>query len=507
MSVKANLIASYANQIYSSLIGILILPVYIDYMGAEAYGLIGFFTMLTAWFTLLDMGLTPTVMRESARFRGGSCCSENYALLVRSFSLLFLCVACCIFVGVWFSSSTLAQNWLNVATLPLDDVAFCIVVMGAIIALRWLGGLFRGVINGAEKIVLLSFLNSGFATLRFVVVLPVIMFISADPVTYFSFQLIAAVLEFLVLFLCANSIMPKADGRAWYVGRLSFQPIKASIKFSLSIAFTSIVWVLVTQTDKLVLSNLMSLGDYGYYSLAVLAASGILVLSGPIASVLMPRLANLEAKGDHEGFIAMYRGATQFAAIVSGVLTFLIFFFADELLWVWTGNPDVVANSADILRIYGLGNGVLVVAAFPYYMQFAKGDVKMHLYGNMLFLAVLLPLVIWATKEYGAMGAAWVWFVSNFVLFLFWLPWVHMRFFQDLNLSWFTVDTSLILAAVGASLYFLSLIDFETSNRLVLFLGLAVMAFCALIVGGIASSNVRAALRRWKARGEIVSAR
>ena len=31
-------------------------PLYIKYMGAEAYGLVGFFTMLQAWFGLLDMG-------------------------------------------------------------------------------------------------------------------------------------------------------------------------------------------------------------------------------------------------------------------------------------------------------------------------------------------------------------------------------------------------------------------------------------------------------------------
>lgn len=40
--LKKNIIANYASQLYSAGIGILILPLYIKYMGAEAYGLVGF---------------------------------------------------------------------------------------------------------------------------------------------------------------------------------------------------------------------------------------------------------------------------------------------------------------------------------------------------------------------------------------------------------------------------------------------------------------------------------
>lgn len=71
MSLKKNILANYFAQAYIAVVGIVILPLYLKYMGAEAYGLVGFFTMLQAWFNLLDIGLTPTVARETARFHGG----------------------------------------------------------------------------------------------------------------------------------------------------------------------------------------------------------------------------------------------------------------------------------------------------------------------------------------------------------------------------------------------------------------------------------------------------
>jgi O-antigen/teichoic acid export membrane protein len=71
-SLKYNIVASYASQIYVIAIGILLLPEYVKLMGAEAYGLVGFYAIMQAWFMLLELGLTPTMLRETARFRGGS---------------------------------------------------------------------------------------------------------------------------------------------------------------------------------------------------------------------------------------------------------------------------------------------------------------------------------------------------------------------------------------------------------------------------------------------------
>ena len=42
-NLKINTIANIAGQIYAIFIGIIILPLYLKYLGQEAFGLIGFF--------------------------------------------------------------------------------------------------------------------------------------------------------------------------------------------------------------------------------------------------------------------------------------------------------------------------------------------------------------------------------------------------------------------------------------------------------------------------------
>ena len=68
--LKRNLVANYAGQAWSAVMGLAFIPVYIHYLGVEAYGLIGLFAVLQAWLALLDMGLTPTLAREMGRYTG-----------------------------------------------------------------------------------------------------------------------------------------------------------------------------------------------------------------------------------------------------------------------------------------------------------------------------------------------------------------------------------------------------------------------------------------------------
>ena len=67
--LKKNIIFNYMGQFYIMFIGIFMLPFYLKYLGTEEYGLVGFFTMLTSWMMLLDMGLSTTLSREAAKLK------------------------------------------------------------------------------------------------------------------------------------------------------------------------------------------------------------------------------------------------------------------------------------------------------------------------------------------------------------------------------------------------------------------------------------------------------
>jgi O-antigen/teichoic acid export membrane protein len=168
--------------------------------------------------------------------------------------------------------------------------------------------------------------------------------------------------------------------------------VKPILPFLLSIPVTSSIWILITQTDKLILSKLLSLTEYGYFTLAAVAASGIMMISSPISSALIPRMAKLKAEGDEKGLIAVYRHATQLVAMIVVPTTLVLCFYLEQLLKVWTGNSLASQAAAPGLRLYALGNGILAFTAFPYYLQYAHGKMKLHLIGNCLFVFLRHPL-------------------------------------------------------------------------------------------------------------------
>jgi O-antigen/teichoic acid export membrane protein len=488
MSLKKNILASYLSQIYVTLVGIAILPLYIKYMGAEAYGLVGFFAMLQAWFNLLDMGLTPTMARETARYRGGATDALSYRRLVRALEGVFLAVTL-IGGGVMFAASGyIAADWLRAAQLSIAEIETAVQLMAVTVALRWMCGLYRGAISGSERLVWLGGYNAFIATLRFVGVLPVLIFIGTTPTIFFIYQFGVAVLELAGLLsqaYCLLPPIPQGKRLPW-----SWAPLKPGLKFSLTIAFTSSVWVMATQTDKLVLSKFLPLAEYGYFTLAVLVAGGVMVISGPISVAIMPRMAKLEAEGDHAGLISVYRQSTQLVAVIAGAASITVSFCAEPLLWAWTGDKVLAHQVAPILILYAIGNGILAVSAFPYYLQYAKGNLRLHLIGNAGFIVLLIPTIIWAASQYGGVGAGYVWLVMNLITFVAWLPLVHRKFEPGLNLNWYIQDVLIIGLVSAIAGYSLNKIFPHTNNRW--WQAGAVMGFGLLVMlaGACASSVV-----------------
>ena len=498
-SLKRNISASYASQIYVTLIGILMLPMYIKYMGAEAYGLVGFFTMLQAWFSLLDIGLTPTISREMARFRAGSVSVLFFRRLFRALSTIFFIIALIGGSGLMFLALPIAEDWLNVESLSLDEVQISVQIMAISVALRWLCGLYRGVVSGSERLVWLGSFNAFIATLRFVGVFPVMWYYGYTPIVFFTYQLLIALIEIVGLWFKATRLLPSLTSTSVPIG-WSLAPVRAVLKFSLTIAFTASVWVMVTQTDKLVLSSILPLAEYGYFTLAVLVAGGIMIVGGPISNAIMPRMAKLEAEGRREEVLRIYRQSTQLVVIVAGSAAVTLAFCAYPLLWAWTGDAALAEKAAPILTLYAIGNGILAVIAFPYYLQYARGDLRLHFIGHLLLLFILIPSIVLAAKHYGAIGAGYAWVTVNALYLFIWVAIVHHKLQPGLHWNWLFKDVLRIAVPVTLLGFGALSIELHLSSRLGNLIYVLVFGGLSLLLAVVMSPDARSFISKLKAK-------
>ena len=463
LNLKHNILANYFSQAYVAALGIITVPFYINYMGVEAYGLIGFYTVLQAWFQLLDAGLSSTLARESSRFSAGVGDVSTLNMLRRFLEIIFLIIGVAGILFFIFFAPMISQNWLKVGELNQLEVINSIKFMGFIVAFRWMSCLYRGMIAGFERQVWLGSFNVGVATARYLLCLPIIIFWNSSPTIYFSYQMAISLLELLGLYAKVNQLLP-FNLNSIGIDRAT---LRNPLKFTTGVALTSVIGILMTQADKLLLSKFIPLADFGEFSLAVLLSGGINLLAIPIGMALQPSLTKIAATADERELCKVYKYYTQVMCIAVFPAAFTLYSCAMPILFAWTGSV-LSFSTALVLGVYGLGNAVMNVAAFAYYVQYAKGNVRLHLIGNLLFAIIYLPFVFWIAQTYGAVGAAFSWLLVNILYFIFWVPLVHATLTPGLHMNWILKDVFPIV--FGASIpavfmWFFSLNGFNGIGR------------------------------------------
>ncbi|PUE09131.1 hypothetical protein B9Z51_09440 [Limnohabitans sp. T6-5] len=439
ISLKATFLANTLSQVFVTALAILLVPVYLRWLGAEAYGLVGLFATLQAWFNLLDMGLTPTLARESSRFHAGAMSAQAFRQLFRGMGLVFGGLAVLGAILLWSLAPWAEAHWLQRQSLLADEVLWALRAMAMAVVLRWVAGLYRGFLTGTDRQVGLAAVTVVMACVRYLGVLAAMAYWGATVQVFFDFQLFAALLETLVLVIWTHAVLPAAPNPlAW-----SLRSVRPVLGMGLSLAFASSVWVLVNQADKLLLSGLLPLADYGLFSLAVVLASGVMVLSGALSQALMPRLAVLHAKGQSVEMMALYRRSTRWMSAMGlgGALTLAV--LAEPVLLAWTGQHAIAGKMSGVLALYALGYGFACLAAFPYYLQYALGQMRLHVWGNALMLLVLVPSVWLVAPIWGGLGTAIVWLILNFCFGAFWGGVVHRRYWPGQHLRWLWRDITL----------------------------------------------------------------
>lgn len=478
-SVIRNTALSYAGQAYTLLVGILIMPFYLGHMGAEAYGLIGFFSVLQAWLQLLDAGLSPSLVRAVAHQQGVEEQDGHLGRLLRSFELIFVPLAglCCL--AMVLGSDWIAVHWLNAQELSTQTLIKCISLMGLVIALRLYSTLYKSGIQGLEQHAWLNIANVIIATLRYFGGLFLVSTISSDPVVFFEFQVLVGVIETLIFASRARREMPTPS---WLTG-FDWQLVKPILPFAASMSGTTVLWIVLTQIDKVLLSELLPLNEYGYFSLVALISTGIMMLSNPLAQTLLPRLTVLMAEGRRDDMHHLYLAANRFVCTFLFPLSALIALHAHQMVYAWSGDEAAAEWSRSVLPWYSLGSAIMAASTFQFYLQYAYGHIRLHVWYSVISALITVPSMFLAIHYYGALGAALAWFVLRVLSFAIWPMVVHQRLAPGIHGIWLRDIVRIsVMTGVGLALSGPVLQMIAGGDRFTTFLGLAVSGLITLTV-------------------------
>ena len=128
--IKRNIVANFGGKAWSALVSLVAVPIYLSFLGTEAYGLVGIYASMTGVLTVLDLGLSTVLSREMARLAGAENATQSRRRITRALELAYWAVAIMIGVGIWGLAPFLASRWVNAVALPVTTVETALMLAG-----------------------------------------------------------------------------------------------------------------------------------------------------------------------------------------------------------------------------------------------------------------------------------------------------------------------------------------------------------------------------------------
>jgi O-antigen/teichoic acid export membrane protein len=431
---------------------------------------------------ILDLGLSQAMNREMARL---SVDQENAKLMAdtaRTLELVYWLIALGVAAVIILLSDFIAYHWLNPEQLSRSSLRQALWIMALVIGLRWPVAVYTGGLNGLQRQVLVNLLWSGFATLQGAGALMILWLVEPSIQAFFLWQALIALLQVLAL----RVALWRSGSLKRSRGRFRKEVLRNIWRFAAGMSGIALASTILTQLDKVLLSKMLSLADFGYYTFAATVAGVIFRIIGPVFTAYYPRLTELVSRDDQLGLVKTYHQGCQLMAIAILPSAFVLALFSKEILELWTRNSDIATHSFLLVSLLVVGNSLNGLMHIPYALQLAHGWTKLAFYQNVIAVIALVPAIYLATLEWGGVGAAVVWVILNSSYFLISIQLMHRRILMSEKWYWYWNDVIkplvVILVVVGMGKFAALNVEINMLNILILF-----AAFVLATMAGIAS--------------------
>lgn len=416
---KINVLANLAGSGWIALLTIVATPFQIHLLGVEAYGLIGLIAILQIAFGTLDLGLsaavTQSISSDTSKGRQAS------APLINSAATAYWLMALVIAALLWLAAGWIALRWLNPQALDTATVLAAVRTIGLYVALRWPIAFYSGVLNGVQRMDVLNLIKAGAATLRIAVGILVIV-VTRDVTMFLGWFAISAAVELLAFAIVTHKMVPALGFKPYF----SLEAVRSVWRFSLTMAAIAVLSMLLTQLDRIFVSKLLSLQQFGYYTLAYTAAIGISLLQMSINNASLPAFAEAAAKGGAPALARRYTKVSELTAYALGLPCFVFVFFGQDILRIWV-NSDAAAGAGLSLSMLAIGCFLNAVVSSAYFASVATRNATIPAMVNLVGILFYVPALYGLIASFGIVGAAAGWMLINAFYYVSLLPLVHRR--------------------------------------------------------------------------------
>lgn len=417
-----NLAANIAYFLVNIIIGLALVPYFVNTLGVAAYGIIPLATSITGYVAIVVQSLNTAV----SRFLTIDLQRGDYVTANKTFNTAFfsLTVAILLMVPLTLIVAYFSPSIFQVPTGQEASVIFLFLGVSVAFLIRsWSGNFtvqlfafnrldFQNIINIINLLV-----QTGLIVILFTIRGPDLALVGGA-------YLIGAVVASLVSIFFARRVCPQL--------RISIKSFDCSRVRDLSgmgwwIVINQIGSLLFLQIDLIVVNLLFGELLAGEYAIVLQWVTLLRAVGGVLSGVLTPTILSYYARGQTDSLIRVSKSAVKLMGLAIALPVGLVCGLAPQLLTVWVGGSFTFLASLMVLLTIHLTVNLSVLPLFSINVAYNKvrlpGIVTLIMGIGNLGLAIALPL----TTGWGYYGVAAAGAIVLTIKNAFFTPWYATR--------------------------------------------------------------------------------
>lgn len=431
IAVKKNIIGSLCIKGISIVVSLLLVPMTLDYVSSELYGIWLTLSSIMVWLNFFDVGFTLGLKNKLAEAialsdleRGKALVSTTYFMMALIFVPLCLILMLVIPYINW-------AGFLNVKDIYNEEITRVLYVLVACFCLQMIVNILVAVIAAYQKVAL----SSVFPVIGNILSLLVIYAMTKlCPPSLINLAFAISLMPILVIII-ASFILFHKKFRAVSpsVHCINKMYIKDLWGLGFKFFFIQIQVVVLYQCTNVLISNVAGPNEVTSYNIAYKYLSVAMMLYTIILSPLWPAFTDAYTKKDFQWMRNIYKKMTYVFGI-SVIVVIIMVLISPFVYKIWIGEETVIpyimtltvalymiVNSWDALQVQ-LINGI--------------GIIKLQTYVTIIGLVLHIPLSLFLGSYIGVMGVVCSMIIINSIYSLFFTIQIHKILNQTARSIW-----------------------------------------------------------------------
>ncbi|WP_456380204.1 oligosaccharide flippase family protein [Thiolapillus sp.] len=403
MSTKRHTLYNLAGNILSYIVLLVTVPLYLDLIGLDRYGILSIIWLLLGYFGFFDFGIGRAVAHKIAGLRKGDQDGQKDVLWAGLTSSMPLALAGALIL--YFVLQFVLGRWISMdAALHEESNAAVIWVALSLLPLV-LSSVFNGVLLGNRQFLAINVVDVSTRALLQLLPLAAALIVSPDLASLAQAVFWARVLGLAAWALACIRMVSGALTPRWRI-----HLVQSLWKYGGWITLSALVGPLLSGLERFFIGNLQGAAAVTLYAVPFSLIAPVVMLAGSLSMALFPRYASI----GREGSLQLAQRATGAVIVMITPLMVLLAFLVQPFLAVWI-SPEFAQKSMGVAQILVVGFWANSLAKV-FHTQL-QGEGKPHVVA-WVHLAELIPFLILLsvlTHQWGISGAAMAWTIRTVV--------------------------------------------------------------------------------------------